>query len=303
MSPPYLIQMEFLNKEWDNPLREIRLDGEVIIHKELPMEMKELKLSDVPYLCRIVTHSNVTRKQGAQLCFPHLDGSVSIYASRKCLGSADGLWSFLLDRRASPVDADRVLAAWNWLIQNNPLYQEFRRIPVEVWRGLIEEQSRTLAVGSGSAQQREIFSATVLRALPPGPRMAEQEVGEMIVGLDVETLDTVKFSNRDILHMIFPELYPFARGGFRLEHHKTKLRSEDSELDESDVYTIKEYAKYRLMHFDRRFSRNARFISFMSDWVLKNATSGYQMRTTTKRRGGGQATKKSDIMDGKKKIL
>ncbi|KAF9318547.1 hypothetical protein BG006_003173, partial [Podila minutissima] len=246
-NPQYFCAMKFINKEWDNPLRDIRMDGEVVIHNEPPMEIKDLKISDVP---------------------------------------------------ASPVDADRVLAAWNWLVDNNPLYQEFRHIPVELWSGLIEEQSRTQAVGSGSPRQRELFSATVLRALPPGPRMAEQEVGQMVVGVDVEILDGAKFSKPDLLHMLFPELYPFALGGFRLEHHKIKFRSEDTELDESEVHTIKDYAKYRLMHFDRRFSRNARFISFMSDWVLKNATSGYQMWTTTKRRGGGQVMKKCDIMDG-----
>ncbi|KAK3805716.1 MAG: hypothetical protein JOS17DRAFT_779881 [Linnemannia elongata] len=61
-------------------------------------------------------------------------------------------------------------------------------------------------------------------------------------------------------------------------------------------YTIKSYAKFRLLSVDRRWGRNVKFILMMFDWIQKSAIFSYQMRlasTTT----AGRATRTYDILE------
>ncbi|KAG0293024.1 hypothetical protein BGZ97_005445 [Linnemannia gamsii] len=98
----------------------------------------------------------------------------------------------------------------------------------------------------------------------PGPRMADVNIEDVNVAINPTTNEMVKYTNRDILGLLFPELYPFGQDFSRLEHHRKNVRSEDD--INYGKYTIRTYAKYRLLHFfDRRFARNTRFITFMND--------------------------------------
>ncbi|KAG0045470.1 hypothetical protein BGZ90_008449 [Linnemannia elongata] len=81
---------------------------------------------------------------------------------------------------------------------------------------------------------------------------------------------------------------------------------ENDESEEADIgpggetkyskYTIKSYAKFRLLSVDRRWGRNVKFILMMFDWIQKSAIFSYQMRlasTTT----AGRATRTYDILE------
>jgi len=96
--------------------------------------------------------------------------------------------------------------------------------------------------------------------------------------------------------MLFPEIFPYGRRGFQLYHHKKKLRAADQEWNE--VYTLKEYCKYRLRHFERTVALNHRFITFFYDWVMKDATGGYKLRTTTTSHAGGHVTTQRNVLQG-----
>ncbi|KAF9943514.1 hypothetical protein BGZ70_005850, partial [Mortierella alpina] len=62
-------------------------------------------------------------------------------------------------------------------------------------------------------------------------------------------------------------------------------------------FTIKAYAKMRLLHFDRTWARNPRFLTFFFDWSNKDNVYGYRLRSTTSTRGGaGEATRVSDVL-------
>lgn len=61
-------------------------------------------------------------------------------------------------------------------------------------------------------------------------------------------------------------------------------------------FTIKNYAKFRLLSVDRRWGRSVKFILMMFDWIQKDAIFSYQRRIaplTT----GGRATRAKDILE------
>ena len=161
--------MLFVNEEWDNPLREQRIDGSFIRRENIPDELLNLEISDMQYIFRILTHSNILKKSGSRICFPHLDGNVSIYESGHNLSTADGLWSFIVDTKARPADGQRIVRAWNWLVQNNPHYQDCHFIPLQLYQQLVMDVQHGAATGSGRTSQQKLFTETVFQSLQPGP--------------------------------------------------------------------------------------------------------------------------------------
>ncbi|KAF9085691.1 hypothetical protein BGX29_001817, partial [Mortierella sp. GBA35] len=115
----------------------------------------------------------------------------------------------------------------------------------------------------------------------------------------------VKYSDADILIKIFPELFPYQVGTFQLRHSSVNLRGQDLDddepvdgLDENDgSFSIKMYAKYRLLHFDRSFAKNARFVVYVHNWIRKAVVHGYRMRSTTSTRQA-TATTASHVLQG-----
>ncbi|KAG0010165.1 hypothetical protein BGZ81_002952, partial [Podila clonocystis] len=141
-------------------------------------------------------------------------------------------------------------------------------------------------------QPNLLFPEIVFAAAEAGPRAGDVDVAGLQVGTDLQGRPQY-FRDPDLLHKAFPNLYPFARGGFSLWHHKTNQRNEEQR--ELPVFSLKDYVKYRLFHFDRHFAKDARFICFVNDWITKDATFGHFMRSTTARRRM-MATTGADIL-------
>lgn len=159
-----------------------------------------------------------------------------------------------------------------------------------------------MVAGNTRNSLKEALSTTLIQRMAPGPYAAEMmEPGELAVRIDRATGEKVKYSDRDLLHLLFPELFPYGRGGFQLFQHKRKYRQEEDQWM-GDAKTIKEYCKYRLQLFDRSFGVNYRFISCMYDWQIKDATGGYRLRTTTTTQAGGQVTTQHDVLSGESKL-
>lgn len=290
--------MEFVNTHWGNPLRH-EVDGDIVVEEELPEPLRSLEWNDMFYLCRVVTFSKITAGEGHTLTFPHLDGRVSIYVSQKSLCRADGMSSFVMDETMDEADADRIASAWDWMIANNRLYFDCDPIPAPVATAHLLEQP-ALAQRQDHPGRR-LFPTSVLHQLDPGPRAADAPIENIQVGLDTHNDDLVTFSNPDLLPMLFPELYPYGHSAFALWHYKTKLARPEGAEDEDGGgprFSIKVYSKYRLLHFDRTFARNKRFITFMEDWIIKNAVYGYRMRSTATTRGNARPTQCQDVLQG-----
>ncbi|KAG0310278.1 hypothetical protein BG000_007114, partial [Podila horticola] len=83
--------MEFANQFWPNPLE---MENGVIFD-ETPGPLAALTLADLPYVCQLMVHANFAFCRGANLQFAHIDGSVSIYPSRRFLSREDGLHQML----------------------------------------------------------------------------------------------------------------------------------------------------------------------------------------------------------------
>lgn len=237
-----LEQIKFLNSEWDNPLREVLNDGSVVIH-EAPEELAELDWADLKYICRIMTHSNILRKGGMTLCFPQLDGQVSMFESRHCLSTMDGLWSFLIKTKNAEPDVNRVIRAWNWLVEHNPYYQEAHFLPVTLHKEMVLSIQQDLPNGSGIASQRHLFSETVVQGLPPGLSAGDINPAELTLGIDRSSGESVRYGEPSVMGKMFPELFPYGRRAFKLSHHKTNLRGDNDQY--GGVHTLKDYAKYR----------------------------------------------------------
>ncbi|KAG0197044.1 hypothetical protein BGX33_000990, partial [Mortierella sp. NVP41] len=85
-----------------------------------------------------------------------------------------------------------------------------------------------------------------------------------------------------------------------------KESDEHDESEEADIepggetefskYTIKSYAKFRLLSVDRCWGRNVKFILMMFDWIQKSAIFSYQMRLASITTAG-RATRAYDILE------
>lgn len=236
-----------------------------------------------------------------------------------------------------PVNVDRVLRAWNFLRLHNPLYANTMFEEPEDTGALslgdnpptnIEELAED--VPRPQPVNRQGFDTEFLMEIDPGPRAANQDLENINTGFDLSENELVRYGNPDLLPMLFPDLYPLGTGPFKLHGQDRNLvgqiidnngeedvnRDVPDEGDNQDLEgdgaqgvpggagagrvgnTLKDYVKYRLQHFCRRWAKNTRFIAFMSDWNIKKATSGYHMRTTSMRRGE-RPTTVADVLTSK----
>lgn len=280
--------MAVFNEFWTNPLE----DSNGVLHP-MPPPLQALKLGDLPYICRIMVHTNFAFSRSSNLQFVHLDGTVSIYHSRHALSRHDGLQQLLVGGNVDSASIERIMDAWNWLTEHNPVYRDEDDIEEE------QLPEASLEVREEEMVQANIsFPWSVLAAAEAGPRAGDVEVQNLQVGTDRRGRAQY-FQDPDLMLKAFPELFPFGRGGFSLWHQKKNLRTEDQAG--VPVLSLKDYVKYRLNHFDPHFAHSPRFICFVNDWITKDATYGHFMRATTTRRGQ-RATVGADVLRGKKKV-
>ncbi|KAF9953443.1 hypothetical protein BGZ65_004679 [Modicella reniformis] len=336
----------------------------------------------MPYLCKICTFTKFIfppRAQGSRIALPHLDGSVAIYqANQSVFGQHHGLSAFVFDRNLPVADKTKIRAAYDWLIQNNPLYYGFQVVdPSDIPHLPQHEQ--------GGVRRRHGFETQILSQPDPGPQVAEEALGDLAAGIDMVNNAPVKFSDQNLVVSLFPEIYIFGHSAFQLAHQRESLRgqlplqepqalppfiqhqhqqdqveegedaedegeavvgeeedvdveggnddndddddmeeehgsedeylpSEEStresttdndELEDEDElgggsrsrFTIKNYAKLRLLHFDRTWGENARFLSFFFYWVNKDTVYGYRLRSTSATRGQREERRPTNVSD------
>ncbi|KAG0243352.1 hypothetical protein BG011_003155, partial [Mortierella polycephala] len=73
----------------------------------------------------------------------------------------------------------------------------------------------------------------------------------------------------------------------------------DAQIQETSKYskfTIKNYAKFRLLSVDRRWGRNIKFILMMFDWIQKSAIFAYQRRVA-RPTTSGRKTRADDVLN------
>ncbi|KAG0013567.1 hypothetical protein BGZ81_000952 [Podila clonocystis] len=231
MSDASLELMAFLNEFWTNPLE----DRNGVLHP-MPLPLQALKLADLPYICKIMVHTNFAFSRSSNLQFAHLDGTVSIYHSRRALSRHDGLQQVLVEWSVDDASIERILDAWNWLIEHNPLYQDEEDIEHEqlpaVNLDILEEER---------AEPNFSFPWSVVAAAEAGPRAGDTEVQNLQVGMDRRGRAQY-FRDPDLMVKAFPELFPFGRGGFSLWHHKKNLRTEGEAG--VPILSLKDYVKY-----------------------------------------------------------
>lgn len=149
-----------------------------------------------------------------------------------------------------------------------------------------------------------MFPWTVIELESQGPRAGDESLEDVVAGIDTSS-EEVKYTDPNILVKIFPELFPYGVGAFQLRHSTINLRGQDSDNDEpmdgpdegDASLSIKMYAKYRLLHFDRTFAVNTRFVVYMHNWIRKAVVHGYRARSTTSTRQG-IATTVAHVLQG-----
>lgn len=294
-----------LNGPWKNPLFVKGATAEQDrMWSRTPEALAELKWSDLPYICKIMTFCGIKAGHGGPVMLPRLEGNVSLYTSRSVLSIGSGLESFLDERKTPAADRERIASAWNFLVDNNQLYrqqQHVQHVEPRLQTGQatfvrdVEDTRRPVHAGQAP------FGDFVIRGEDePGPRAGDIDIGEVAVGVDPVTEELVSFAEKDLMAQVFPELFPLGDGHFSLWHQKVKGRSAaEIHVARGKSWSLRDYCKYRLLHFDRTFARNIRFIVFCFDWLNKMTVNGYRIRTTSSVREGGRATTKADIVTGK----
>ncbi|KAI8595614.1 hypothetical protein EDD21DRAFT_420487 [Dissophora ornata] len=146
------------------------------------------------------------------------------------------------------------------------VYQGFAIFPHDIKEPIgfaTVQRERGSVVGPRQAHpQQSMFPATVLDTLDPGPRVADENLEDLHVGLDICSDKLVSFSNLDLMAMLFPELFPYEDGDSNGDDDNNNDNEADGRENEPAM-TIRACAKYRLLHFDRRFARNLRVMMFM----------------------------------------
>lgn len=222
---------------------------------------------------------------------------MSQYVHRKSLGLSSGLSSFLIDHTIPQPQRARIESAWNWLVENNPLYSDLGPMAVDPsFGGRLEVNDRE---NQRSTLERQVlFPGTVIELTNQGPRAGDEPLEDVVAGIEMSSGQEVKYSDPDILVKIFPDLFPYGMGAFQLRHSSVNLRGQETDEDElvdgpdenDGSFSIKMYAKYRILHFDRSFAKNTHFVVSMHNWVRKAVVHGYRMRTTTRTRQGTATT-------------
>lgn len=215
--------MDFVNENWGNPLRRPGEDGNYHLELDVPQALKGLHWNDFRYLCRVMTFSSLLPSvRGQSVSFPCLNGYVSIYRSRLSLSSNAGMDSFVQNSSLPAADRDRITRAWNWLRANNPLWADSWPIPI-----LPEQLGQAVVdVGTGQAAHpgQQDFPGVYCASLDPGPRAGDVQMENLVVGVNIEDDTAVTFKSPVLMLNLFPDLFPFGHGDFKLEHYKSNLR-------------------------------------------------------------------------------
>ncbi|KAG0324692.1 hypothetical protein BG000_002107 [Podila horticola] len=191
--------MAVFNEFWTNPLE----DSNGVL-QPMPPPLQALKLGDLPYICRIMVHTNFAFSRSSNLQFVHLDGTVSIYHSRHALSRHDGLQQLLVGGNVDSASIERIMDAWNWLTEHNPVYRDEDDIEEE------QLPEASLEVREEEMVQANIsFPWSVLAAAEAGPRAGDVEVQNLQVGTDRRGRAQY-FQDPDLMLKAFPELFPFA---------------------------------------------------------------------------------------------
>lgn len=223
--------MHVFNELWVNPLE----DWNGVLH-QMPPPLQALKLADLPYICKTMVHTNFAFSRSSNLQFAHLDGTVSIYRSRRALSRHDGLQQIVVEWNVDNASIERIVDASNWLMEHNPVYREANDVEQEQ---LLEASLEVLE--EEMAEANISFPWSVVAAAEAGPWAGDVEVQNLQVRTD-RGGRAQYFRDPDLMLKAFPELFPFGRGGFSLWHQKKNLRTEDQAS--VPVLSLKDYVKY-----------------------------------------------------------
>jgi hypothetical protein len=174
---------------------------------------------------------------------------------------------------------------WDFLTVNNPLFSDYlerHAVPLQppslVNPPIMEgAEIQELFVPEEQAIQEELtllVPAMGVGPHEPGPWL---DVADQVLGVDAITREEITLSNPSLFGLLFPWLFPFGTGFFRLKMARTRLR--DPQEVAWPIITLKEYAKYVLSSCDRRWALDAPFAAMLYDMLLKERLYSGPMRT------------------------
>ncbi|KAF9898815.1 hypothetical protein EC991_010312, partial [Linnemannia zychae] len=310
-----LASMDYINTNWPNPMATPDGQGGYDV-QEMPEELRRIAWAEWKYICHIMTFSSLTTPQRAapgdpRMAFPELSGRVCIYHSDAFLGLSqmtDGQPTIALDPSDSKrdIDQERILRAWAYLREHNHLYQDFSfEAPAEtgeisLQEAQVLEDMEQISVGFDFSEKKLVkFSNPHLLPMmfpdlyPKGTgafKLEKCQDGGAGAGVGEGEGEVADPGDDEEQGGEFGD----DDGGEEQERGVRGDREEEvlqaGPVRARSSRTLKDYAKYRLHHFCRRWARNNRFIAFIADWNIKKTTSGFHLRTTTARRGDRPTT-------------
>ncbi|GJJ79276.1 hypothetical protein EMPS_11637 [Entomortierella parvispora] len=141
--------------------------------------------------------------------------------------------SFVQDATVPPADRSRIIRAWNWLRVHNPEWLNCPPVPAmpeQIGEGLVN-------IGNGQAEHmgQLNFPGVFCAGMDPGPRAADAQMENLVVGVNVEDDTGVTFKSPTLMLNLFPDLFPYGHGDFKLEHYKTNLRQAPEAVQGEDI--------------------------------------------------------------------
>ncbi|GJJ79231.1 hypothetical protein EMPS_11591 [Entomortierella parvispora] len=151
----------------------------------------------------------------------------------KVISSNAGMTSFVQDATVPPADRNRIIRAWNWLHVHNPEWLNCP--PVPAMPEQIEEALVNIGTGQAEHPGQLNFPGVFCAGMDPGPRAADAQMENLVVGVNVEDDTGVTFKSPTLMLNLFPDLFPYRHGDFKLEHYKTNLRQAPEAVQGEDI--------------------------------------------------------------------
>lgn len=282
--------------------------------------LPEVPLSERSYLAPLMVYTELRRPAYVRvgnvppvLSTLELSNRVIMYQSARFTDFA-GTMGILLRRPVNVADREEPQLAeerlgilqewWTFLVQNNALFDRYldehaqqpplHEPPIVQQYGAMMEEEEFVPAEENGVQEEIAY-------LIPAAGAGLHDVGPwldpttQVIRVDVIAGNEVTLSNPDLFGLLFPWLFPFGRGFFKLSMAKARLRQAGTEEVDWPIFTLKAYAKHVLNSCDRRWALDVPFLAFLYDVLLKERLYSSSMRTVNPRTGG-QPTAVHDVI-------
>lgn len=254
-----------------------------------------------------LTSANRTGNNAIRTGHHFVSGKIGMFRSKNYLGSHVGTRGLIKDLNnegwtLQDNDRERILEAWDWIKSNNPLFatRSYNGECIDLAEMWDDNTGVPVANVGPELYFGKMDHVIMLPNDQVGPACGTEgnRHDSLAIGID-DAGDIVKYSNPNLLGLLFPTLYVYGRGYYSVPREKRSFSARNSSGGMYSRLTLKTYAKFRLLSIDRRFGMNSKYIFMLFDWIQKQVIYGFNLRRIS-RSGSKQSMTAADVVEKSK---